>query len=314
MAGTSRAKRPLDKKATANSKPDKIAAEKSTDIRKEHIDEVRDGASKVAERWSEPVPPMEAMLNYGYVQQDGTNEHFKYRFASERAVSSRIREGMLRAGLSIRSVEVLDVVHGEYSNSRGVPQQYCTCRVRIMLCDRDGELHGPYEGIGAGSDSGDKAPMKAMTGARKYAISTCCLLSWGDDPEADASTDRHADVEPPPPALSADAIEALAIAKEAALDGMPALVKLWKDSISKQVKSELSGHERWEDLKEIAEKVSAKLAAQTEEDSRGREPGEESGSTETDGGIQYGEGGNTVESITDDGEVEAHSGEETEDD
>ena len=302
MAGTSRAKPKPKPKSEQNSKPTEVISE--VPVKQ---------AVPVVEKWVEPIPPMEAMLNYGYVQQDGTNEHFKYRFASERAVSARIREGMLLAGLSIHSVEVLDVVHGEYSNSRGVPQQYCTCRVRIMLVDRDGELHGPYDGIGAGSDSGDKAPMKAMTGARKYAISTCCLLSWGDDPEADASTDRHADVEPPPPALSADAIEALAIAKEAALDGMPALVKLWKDSISKQVKLELSGHERWEDLKEIAEKVSAKQAAQTEEDDRGREPGEESGSTETDGGIQSGEGRDPVESEADDGEAEEDGGDETED-
>jgi hypothetical protein len=34
--------------------------------------------------------------------------------------------------------------------------------------------------------------MKANTAALKYAVAAGLLISWGDDPEADASTDRDA--------------------------------------------------------------------------------------------------------------------------
>jgi hypothetical protein len=203
--------------------------------------------------------PMQTMLDYALVAKDGTNEHFRYKFASEQAVSSKIREGMKKANLHIASLEILDVVHSTYANARGVHQQYCTCRVRIFFDDSDGERYGPYEGIGAGSDAGDKAPMKAITSARKYAQAACCLLSWGDDPEADSSTDRHAAVEPPPPKLSKAAVEALESSKSVAALGMPALLEHWKTAIPMPVKRELSGREEWEDIKEVAEHASKRL-------------------------------------------------------
>jgi hypothetical protein len=207
------------------------------------------------------IHPMEQMLDFAYTEHDGRNTGMGYRFTSEKQVSERIRNGFRQAHLHVKSCEVLNVEHGSYANARGKSQQYCTCQVRIFLEDDVGTVHGPYEGIGSGADFGDKAPMKAMTAARKYAISSCCLFSWGDDPEADPATDAHAEAEAdpaPPPELSNDALAAVAEGKKIATKGTKALADFWVKLVSKPVKIELKGREPWEDVKEMAERADAK--------------------------------------------------------
>ncbi len=49
------------------------------------------------------------------------------------------------------------------------------------------------DGWGAGCDKGDKAPMKSVTAASKYALANAFCISLGEDPEADAETDKAAD-------------------------------------------------------------------------------------------------------------------------
>jgi hypothetical protein len=63
--------------------------------------------------------------------------------------------------------------------------------VRITLTFHHGEETLSAQGIGQGFDKGDKAVMKAMTAAQKYAYATAFCISWGDDPEADSTTDRY---------------------------------------------------------------------------------------------------------------------------
>jgi hypothetical protein len=50
--------------------------------------------------------------------------------------------------------------------------------------------------LGAGTDSGDKAPYKAMTGASKYAELLSFLIPTGDDPEKDEKPSRQRPEQP----------------------------------------------------------------------------------------------------------------------
>jgi len=202
--------------------------------------------------------PMETMLDAGYVQKTGYNDHFKYYFASEAEVSSKIRETMAIAGLWVKSCEVLNIEHTSYSNAKGAPINYCTCLVSIHLEDRDGVIYGPYQGMGAAADTGDKSAMKAMTAARKYAISTCCLLSWGDDPEADTTVDKHATSEPSPataqdpPGLSDDEYAALEVMASYADQGISELKKAWVELVDTNIQASLARTPEWKAIKDRA--------------------------------------------------------------
>lgn len=126
---------------------------------------------------------------FKYVQKTGSNSHFKYKFFQESAIKRKLNEACRDLGLLIMETRVEPV--GE-----------CTGKVAVVkfsmrLCDSNqmasGAREGTYlEGIGGGMDSGDKAPMKALVSAMKYAIANGLMVETGDDPEDDPSTDEAA--------------------------------------------------------------------------------------------------------------------------
>jgi hypothetical protein len=124
---------------------------------------------------------------FAYVQKTGKNEHFRYRFMQESVMKRKLNEACRELGLIIGATEVTPV--GE-----------CTGKVAVVkfsmrLENADCPLGLEYvilEGIGGGMDTGDKAPMKAVVSAMKYAIANGLMVETGDDPEADASTDDAA--------------------------------------------------------------------------------------------------------------------------
>lgn len=134
--------------------------------------------------------PMVELLDAGYVSKDKTNEQGSYRYASDEAVTRRLRVVMVQQELYITKAEVKEMHLSRFATARGHEMNYCVIVLAVSLADKDGNQYGPYEGVGAGADYGDKAPQKAMTGARKYAMSEAAMVAWGDDPEGDESIDR----------------------------------------------------------------------------------------------------------------------------
>lgn len=195
--------------------------------------------------------PMRKLLDNAHVVNDGKNDHFRYRFASAEAVFKQLRAGLRESGLHVHSSEIVDVQTGLIRD-----MQYVTTRIRLTLADDAGNTFGPYEGMGAGADKGDKAPMKSMTSALKYAVAQCCLVSWGDDPEADKSVDKEVEkpAKPDAPAPLTDAAKKeLERCKTVAKYGMDALRAHWKDNVAANVQRELSPRSEWADVKKIAE-------------------------------------------------------------
>lgn len=121
----------------------------------------------------------------GYIQKDSRNDFHGYGYASAERVLGKVRSVCVQEGVCISGTET-QVTHITPDLSKAI--------VHVTLSLRDAETgeEASFQGTGEGSDKGDKAVMKAQTAAMKYAVASAFLISWGDDPEADPSTDRDA--------------------------------------------------------------------------------------------------------------------------
>ena len=134
------------------------------------------------------------MADAGYIQKDASNDFQHYRYASATAVLKKVNGSLSANGVCLSSgVELIshDLVPGLKR-----PTHYAV--VKIALTFQKGDEKLTVEGIGGGSDTGDKSVMKASTAALKYCLANAFLISWGDDPEADTETDRAEAQDPPP--------------------------------------------------------------------------------------------------------------------
>jgi hypothetical protein len=131
----------------------------------------------------------QVMAEVGYVQKDATNTGQGYRYASAAAVLGKVNEALSSRGVAVET-------HAELAHLSQAPGAKggtnTTAVVKLCLDFTDGEERIHVEGLGSGMDYGDKAVMKANTAALKYAVANAFLISWGDDPEADATTDKEA--------------------------------------------------------------------------------------------------------------------------
>ena len=125
----------------------------------------------------------EVMLEVGYLTKDSVNAHYKYRYVSDEKVAGKVREALAKRGVWVEA-----------------------CSSELVSCDpvvvvrntytlTDGKDVVRWEGIGGGKDAGDKAPMKASTAARKYALINGLMMAAGNDPEADMLTDMTANID-----------------------------------------------------------------------------------------------------------------------
>lgn len=174
---------------------------------------------------------MLGLMKVGYMEKDGVarDRHGKtlYRYVSDQKVTDAIREAMMELGLHVKSLQI--TVEDIYRNltPTGGCQSHVMLRATLMIEDSvTGKIYGPYEGVGSGTDYGDKYAMKAGTAARKYAFSNACMISWGDDPEADTAINSlgpaAAPAEPKAdngkPQIRSDGVEAFSEAADALMD------------------------------------------------------------------------------------------------
>lgn len=127
----------------------------------------------------------EVMAEVGYVQKDGTNTFHGYKYASAEAVFKKVNAALSKRGICINSSTVLERLSDDFRNA--------AVRITLSFTDAESGLFANVSALGQGSDKGDKAIMKATTAALKYCLSTAFLISWGDDPESDISTDKEAE-------------------------------------------------------------------------------------------------------------------------
>lgn len=120
----------------------------------------------------------DAGAEVAYLEKGGFNKHFKYSFLQEAEVKRAVGAALRKHGLTMHSVRYHSI--GEITCQSAV----LGCNVRIG----DGNEYAEFSGVGAGTDSSDKAPMKACAAALKYALTSGFLIATGDDPEDDGGT------------------------------------------------------------------------------------------------------------------------------
>ena len=128
------------------------------------------------------------MAEVGYVQKDATNDFQRYKYASAEAVLKKVNASLSSQGVCCASTAEL-VSHEAVQGTKKVTFHSI---VKLSLTFHRGADSVTVEGLGSGSDSGDKSVMKANTAALKYCLANAFLISWGDDPEADVETDKNA--------------------------------------------------------------------------------------------------------------------------
>ena len=124
----------------------------------------------------------------GYVQKDGANQFHRYRYASAAAILGHVNEALCEHGLAV--VDTLPEILATEGTGK---ERVVTARMTVTVADTESDERVIFRGLGSGMDSGEKAVMKAVTAALKYAWMGAFSISTGDDPEADEATDRRAE-------------------------------------------------------------------------------------------------------------------------
>lgn len=116
------------------------------------------------------------------VPKTGHNANHNYDYATEADILAAVRSGLAERHV-ILAPDVESIVWEKLTTKSGGELKLCTVRVRFDVMDAEsGELLS-VRMVGQGSDSGDKAFYKALTGATKYAVLKLFLIPTGDDPE-----------------------------------------------------------------------------------------------------------------------------------
>jgi hypothetical protein len=136
----------------------------------------------------------EVAREVSYVQKDGANAFHKYRYASAAAVLEKVNQAF--SSRNIATFPSVDVLENVTVATKQGEARLVTVRVKVRLVDGETGETDTLEGLGSGSDNGDKAVMKAQTAGIKYAYMLGFSISTGDDPEADASTDEATSAAP----------------------------------------------------------------------------------------------------------------------
>jgi len=131
----------------------------------------------------------EVMGEVGYVQKDAENAFHHYKYASAEAVLKKVNAALSTRGIAVSTQAEL-LRYEQLPGDKG-PSMHAVIELTLTFVD-DSDQSISAQGIGEGSDKGDKAVMKANTAAVKYALADAFMISWGDDPEADVSTDAEA--------------------------------------------------------------------------------------------------------------------------
>lgn len=135
----------------------------------------------------------------GRIPKRGHNQHHNYYYATEADVAEHVRNALCEHGVVMLS-SLAGLVDREVVTRNGKTETVVTATLEVTFFNAD----APDEKVairmaGSGQDGGDKAVMKAITAATKYAqLKTFCIPT-GDDPEADTETDKKAEERTPAP-------------------------------------------------------------------------------------------------------------------
>jgi|SRR5215470_5374698 len=122
------------------------------------------------------------MQEVNYIQKNGFNTFHRYKYATEADITSAFSEAFRKHKIFMFST-VLERNCSTYKNKKNEEWFMVTVKIQITFVDAESGEQFTVEFYGDGTDPGDKAIYKALTGAQKYALMKTFLVSTGDDPE-----------------------------------------------------------------------------------------------------------------------------------
>lgn len=123
-----------------------------------------------------------------HVQKKGVNTFHKYSYVMASDVMEALNKACVDQGVACipRFTKTDEAAKTQRS---GQPATIVTVTAEVYLIDSTTGASLVVKALGTGEDAGDKAVAKAQTMAIKYALMSLCLISSGDDVEADSTTD-----------------------------------------------------------------------------------------------------------------------------
>lgn len=125
----------------------------------------------------------------GHIPKRGRNEFFGYDYATEADVADAVRTALVSEGV-VMIPSIVDVREREVLTRKNQKEIVTTVTLHVTFIDAESGGTFSFKMAGAGQDGGDKGIMKAISAGVKYAQLKALSLPTGDDPEADADTDR----------------------------------------------------------------------------------------------------------------------------
>jgi len=124
------------------------------------------------------------------IVKGGNNVTQDYKYVTETDTVAAVRKAMIRAGVMLTMSATASDYQHEYTTKNGSKFRVVRVNVKVNWIDTETGYTMTEYFDGEGSDSGDKALYKAITGAEKYVLLKTFLIATGDDPEReDKATD-----------------------------------------------------------------------------------------------------------------------------
>lgn len=146
----------------------------------------------------EPTPPpkhliaklAEIVTEIDHVEKSGRNDFQKYNYVKAADVAWLVRKALSERNIYLVT-DVIEIRNYEIPAREGV-MQAVDVKVQFSFFDGDAPATQPVvlHAYGTGTDKGDKAVYKAMTGALKYGLRHAFLIPDESDPEADTAVDK----------------------------------------------------------------------------------------------------------------------------
>lgn len=127
-------------------------------------------------------------------EKDGINRHQSYKFITEKQYKSNFKKALKEAGL----IWKMETINHEFIPSISDKMHLVICDFRGQLIDPDTGQSEEYLFSGSGSDNGDKALYKAVTGGLKYFLAANFNVAEDNDPESDRDEVPNVQIPPTP--------------------------------------------------------------------------------------------------------------------
>lgn len=122
------------------------------------------------------------MGQVGYIKKQ-RSPNLNYTYAGEAALIAALRPEMQENGVFVHVADVRNITTREYQTQKGTQMVNVQLTAVIRFYHAPSQTYIDAVACGEGSDTGDKATNKAMTGAYKYALRQTFCIETGDDPD-----------------------------------------------------------------------------------------------------------------------------------